>query len=191
VPFPRGDTRFWRGLYGYGVAVSFDTLARRWLGERGALEATITGRHESEHQTGATSGAPGSDLSDVPIIGDFLMLDVAARIPIGDLDVILRAQDKQFVTTSGGYTQGPGGDLILRWRRFQHVQPFSSTFAEYLVGRSVFPDAFLVRNLTGVVFPSRAGDLYLFVDADYGHRKGLEVYSEERSLGFGLRFAFY
>ena len=191
VPFPGGDTRFWRGLWGYALAVSWDGGARRLLGDRGALEVTVNSRHESEHYTGSNGGGTGTDFGQVPHIGDFIMLDVAARIPIGKLDVIARIQDKLFVRDQRAYSQGPGADLILRWRRWTRVHPFSSTFAEYLFGTNGFPDAYLVRNLTGVIFPSSHGDLYVFMSADVGHRKGLPVFTEEATLGFGLRFAFY
>jgi hypothetical protein len=190
LPFPGGDIRFWRGLYGFSLAVSADGLARDALGARGALELAINARHESEHYTGSNEGGPGTSFADVPHIGDFVMLDVAARIPVGRLDVIARVQDKLFVGQRA-YSQGPGADLILRWRRFARVHPFSSTFAEVLFGARGFPDAYLVRNLTGVILPSRHGDLYLFLSGEVGHRKGLAVYTEEAGLGFGLRFAFY
>jgi hypothetical protein len=192
LPFPQGDIHYWRGLYGYGVAASFDRLAADWLGPRGALEATVTVRHESEHETGSSSGGPGTDYSDVPIVGNFVMLDLAARVPLADFDVVVRVQDKQFIPSTGsGYAQGPGADLIVRWRKYPRLQPFSSTFAEYLFGTDGYPDAYLVRNLTGVVVPSAAGDLYVFLDLDVGNRKGLAVYTVERSAGFGLRFAFF
>jgi hypothetical protein len=191
LPFPQGDIRYWRGLYGAGAALPFDTAARRWLGDRGALELAFTARHESEHYTGSNDGGDGSDFSDVPHIGDLVMLDATARLPVGAIELIVRLQHKLFLPDRSGYSHGPGGDLIVRVRRWRRIHPFSSTFAEYLLGTDGFPDAYLVRNLTGVIVPSQAGDLYLFVSADVGHRNGLAVFTEERTLGFGLRFAFY
>ena len=188
---PKGDIHFWRGLYGYSVAASLDDFANRHLGPRGALEFTLNFRHESEHYTGSNDGGDAIDYSDRPHIGNFVMLDVAARVPLGRLDLIGRLQHKFYIPNAGGYSQGPGGDLTVRWRRWNHIHPFSSLFAEYLFGKNIYPDAYLVRNLTGFVVPSRAGDIYLFISADVGHRKGLAVFTEERTLGFGARFAFY
>jgi hypothetical protein len=188
---PMADSNFWRGLWGYSVAASLDDFASRHFGPRGALEFTLNIRHESEHYSGSNDGGDGIDYSDRPQIGNFVMLDVAARVPLGRLDLIGRLQHKFFVTNAGGYSQGPGGDLIVRWRRWNHIHPFSSLFAEYLFGRKIYPDAYLVRNLTGFVVPSRAGDIYLFISADVGNRKGLAVFTEERTLGFGVRFAFF
>lgn len=187
---PKADIHFWRGLYGYSVAASLDDFANRHLGPRGALEVTLNFRHESEHYTGSNEGGEAIDCSDRPHIGNFIMLDMAARLPLGCLDLIGRLQHKFFLPNPGGYSQGPGGDLIVRWRRWDHIHPFSSLFAEYLFGQTGYPDAYLVRNLTGFVVPSQAGDIYLFMLADVGHRKGLAVFTEERTLGFGVRFAF-
>jgi hypothetical protein len=189
--FPQGDIRFWRGVVGYSLAASFDSFAQSRCGRRCALEATLSLRHESEHYTGSNSGDPGTDFRHVPHIGDFVMPDAALRLPLGELDLVARAQLKVFLPRRSGYRLGPGGDLGARWRRWERVHPFSSVFAEYLTGDGAFPDAFLVRNLTGVVLPSDHGDLYLFLSADVGHRKGLAVYTREATLGLGARAAFY
>jgi hypothetical protein len=187
LPFPRGDTTFWRGVWGYSAALSLDAAARR-MGPRGALEVTLTARHESEHFTGGST-EPGR-FEEVRIVGDFLMLDGAARWVTGDLELVGRLQHKQFIPGRSAYTLAPGADLHLRWRRFARLHPFTSLHAEYLVGNGGFPDAYLVRDLAGAILPSTHGDLYLFVSAEVGHRKGLAVLTEEASLGFGVRFAF-
>lgn len=189
--FPVADIRFWRGVWGYSAAVSIDEISTRMLGPRGALEATLSFRHESEHYTGSNEGGAGTDYGNRPIIGDFAMLDLALRKAFGDLDLVLRVQHKFFLPHRSGYSRGPGGDLGVQWRRWRFVHPFTSIFAEYLVGARATPDAYLVRNLSGIVVPSKAGDIYLFVAADVGHRKGLAVFTEERTLGFGVRFAFF
>jgi hypothetical protein len=69
------------------------------------------------------------------------MPDVAVRIPIKKLDIELRVQTKVFVPVIPApdtvYKVGPGFDAILRWRVHDVVQPFSSTFFEYIVGDTV------------------------------------------------------
>jgi len=188
---PKGDIHFWRGLFGYSVAASLDDFANRYLGPRGALEVTLSFRHESEHYTGSNEGGEAIDYSDRPHIGNFIMLDMAARLPVDRLELIGRLQHKFFITDAGGYSQGPGGDLIVRWKRWNYIHPCSSLFAEYLFGQNIYPDVYLVRDLTGFVVPSKAGDIFAFMSADVGHRKGLAVFTEERTLGFGVRFAFF
>jgi hypothetical protein len=119
------------------------------------------------------------------------MWDLAVRVPAGRFDLIARFQHKVFLPGGGGYANGPGGDLVVRWRRWRWVHPFTSLFAEYLFAIAGYPDAYLVRNLTGIMVPSRAGDIQLFLSADVGHRKGLAVFTEERTIGGGIRFTFF
>jgi hypothetical protein len=180
--------------------VSFDELAERWLGPRGALEVVLSHRHESEHFTGPRDPNDRT-FDDIPIIGDFLMPDFAARFPAGPVDLEVRLQFKFFVS-SGGYKQyifGPGMDLIARWRLTDWIHPFISLFGEYLLGgveewegRTVdIPDNHLVRGLIGVVFPGRLGDVQLFTSLAVGHGKGLLVFREEFLWGWGIRLAFF
>jgi hypothetical protein len=186
-------------VIGNSLAVSFEDWAAA-LCEGCALEAAVSIRHESEHHTGSNSGdAPGIDYSTTPHIGNFVMLDLAGRLPIGDFALALRLQGKFFLPAGGGYTFGPGLDLTVRYQRWASLQPFASFFYEYLFGSSEaditvpgrVPDARFFRNLTGVILPSRLGDLYLFLSADVGHRKGLMVFQREASLGLGARVAFF
>lgn len=190
VPLTNSGIDFWRGHYGLSAAVSLDSLAGRWC--RGcALEATISGRHESEHYTGSNDGGGGIDFSDRPHIGNFVMVDVAARRRIGRLDLVARLQDKQFVfRDGGGYHNGPGIDLHVRWRRWSRLHLFASGFAEYLLGAAGIPDNYLARAMAGVALPSQVGDIYVFTVADFGHRKGLGVFEREATLGLGVRLAF-
>ena len=188
LPFPRGDTTFWRGVWGYSAALSLDAAGRR-LCAGCALEVSLTARHESEHYTGGSAEA--ERFEEVRIVGDFIMLDGAARWAAGDLELVSRLQHKQFIPGRSAYVVAPGADLHLRWRRFARLHPFTSLYGEYLVGGGGFPDAYQVRGLAGAIVPSAHGDLYLFVSADVGHRKGLAVLTEEASLGFGVRFAFH
>src|SRR6185503_14623379 len=68
LPFPQSDIRFWRGIWGFSAALSFDGAARR-LCARCALEVTLTFRHESEHYTGSNRGDGGTDYSDARLVG--------------------------------------------------------------------------------------------------------------------------
>ena len=188
---PAADIHFWRGVWGYSVALAFDELAARWLGPRGALELTVSGRHESEHYTGSNEGGSAINYGDRPHIGNFVMWDLAVRVPAGRFDLIARFQHKVFLLDGGGYKNGPGGDLVVRWRLWRWVHPFTSFFGEYLFAIAPFPDAYLFRNLTGIMVPSKAGDIQVFLSADVGHRKGLAVYTEERTIGGGIRFSFF
>jgi len=198
-----GDIHFWRGVYGLSLATSLDRLAERWLGKGSALEATLSYRHESEHYTGSNNGGEGIDYSDRPHIGDFIMLDVALRYRLGKIDLIARLQHKFFLPKRSAYLQGGGADLILRWRLTHWIHPFISLFGEYVFGAVVHdhelggglpvrvPDHYLFRALVGGILPSKAGDLYLFVSTDVGHRKGLAVFTEEFAFTVGVRAVFF
>jgi len=190
LPFPQADIHYWRGHYGYSVAASLDDLARRWC-DRCALEATLSARHESEHYTGPNDGGGATDYADRPIIGDFVMVDAAVRRPIGDVDLIARIQERVFLPGRSSYAQSPGADLDVRWRRWPRLHPFASAFAEWAQGTMGYPDTYLVRGMAGAIVPSGRGDLYLYLSADVGHRKGLAAYTEERTLGGGVRIAFW
>jgi hypothetical protein len=87
----------------------------------------------------------------------------------------------------------------VRWRASDGIHPFSSTFGEYVVGNDfVFgerlvrvPDHYLLRNLTGLIFPGKYGEIQLFTSLSVGHGKGLQVYQEELLWGGGIRIAFF
>jgi hypothetical protein len=192
LPLPMGDTTFWRGLYGYSAAIAFDALAKRWLGERGALEATIAFRHESEHFTGSNDGPTTEAYAGLPHIGDFILVDAALRAPFGRFEVETRVQYKAFVIRDderAPYRHAPGADLIARFKAWPFLHFFSSTFAEFLISKDITEDAFFFRNLTGIVLPGRAGDMYIYAATDVGHGKGLLVHRKEASLGGGIRIA--
>lgn len=192
LPFPTGDVGLWRGLFGYSLAWSFDSLARTWCGERCAVEAALSFRHESEHHTASNDGPTDARYVGYPHIGDFLMPDVAMRLPLGDFDLTLRLQAKLWTSRDAQtpYRFGPGGDVVLRWRAHPAVHPFSSTFAERYFASGA-PNAYFIRNLTGVIFPSRYGDISLHLVSEVGHGKGFMVLREEASLGVGMRFSFF
>lgn len=203
---PFQDIRLWRGQNGFQIAVSYDEAGRRWFGERGLFEATLGFRHESEHYTGSTSGNE-PQYRDVPHIGDFVLQDFAARIPVGPVDLELRLQNKLFLPTDAGqangdiraYSIGPGFDFIVRWRLNDWLHPFSSSFGEYLMGNQLeydgrrwnVPDDYKLRNLTGVIFPGTIGDVQVFTSVEVGHGKGLKVYREELLWGGGIRLALF
>lgn len=195
VGTPQGDINFWRGLWGYSIACSLDRLAETWLGSGSALEATLSFRHESEHYTGSNEGDAGTDYSDRPHIGNFLMPDLAVRWRVGAVSLTARYQHKIFLP-DGFYTHGPGGDLGVRWHLWKYLHPFLSVFGEYVFGAhdseiGRVPDNYLVRGHLGVVVPSTYGDLYVFLSGDVGHRKGLAAFTEEATIGAGIQIAFF
>lgn len=204
VILPSAGVHYWRGVKGLQASIALDEAGERLFGEGGLVELTLGLRHESEHYTGSNDGGAGIDYADVPHIGDFFLHDVAARIPAGRLDVELRLQNKLFLPSGAGagdplrlYRVGPGFDAILRWRLTSWVHPFSSTFGEYLSGNPIehegervrVPDNYLLRNLTGVIFPGKLGEVQVFTSVSVGHGKGLQVFKEELLWGGGVRLA--
>lgn len=189
---PTGDVRFWRGSYGYYGATSWTSLARR-LCDGCALETTLMFRHESEHYTGSNLGDPGIDYSDRPHFGDAMVLDAAIARDLGKWLLSARVQNGFFLPNRSAYTRGPGADLQIRYRAFPKLHLVASGYAEYLFGADTrgyrFPDAYLVRGIGGVALPSDLGDVLVYLSADVGHRKGLAAYSEEATVGFGVRLA--
>ncbi|MGE0325681.1 MAG: hypothetical protein AB7K71_08480 [Polyangiaceae bacterium] len=186
----------WRGSNGLTAALALDSFGERAFGERGRLEFALSLRHESEHFTGARDGNEGR-YEDVPNIDNFIMPDVAVRMPLGDFNLEARVQLKYFFAKhyARSYSVGPGFDLIVHWLLSDAVQPFSSTFGEYMFGtelsfegeRVQTPDNFLLRNLTGLIFPGKWGEVQVFNSLAVGHGKGLLAFRREALLGFGVR----
>ncbi|HKA87983.1 MAG TPA: hypothetical protein VKE22_09970 [Haliangiales bacterium] len=191
LPYPTADIRYWRGLIGYTAALSLDGAARALLGEGSALEAEVGYHHESEHQTASNSGGPSEDVSDVPQVGDAIHLDVAARLRRGDVDVSVRLRERLFIPGKSSYAHAPGVDVEARWRALAHLHPFASAFAENMFGAYRYPDVFLVRGLVGAVVSPGVSEVYLYLFADVGHRKGLAALTKEENFGVGIRVAFY
>ncbi len=193
--FPMTDVALWRGLNGLSLSLSFDERMSRWR-ERSALEVVLSYRHESEHYSGG-GGEPEIPWRGVPHIGDFLMPEVAVRLPVGPVDFDLRLQLKVFFPRGNGfsYLVGPGLDAVVRWRMTSWGHLFTSLFFEYLVGGELeeetgtrqVPDNYLVRNLTGIVFPGRIADLSIFLSLALGHGKGLLAFNESFRFGGGFR----
>lgn len=188
----QGGIEFWRGAYGYHVATSFDSWARG-LCARCGIEAALLFRHESQHYTGSNSGGEGKDYSDRPLVGDFVQLDAALRWGVEDWLLVGRVQHAVFIPGRSGYSQGPGIDLYASFEPWERLHFFASGYAEYRFGAEVegraYPDAYLVRGFLGMALPSSVGDILVYFSGDVGHRKGLAVYTEERTLGFGIRLA--
>lgn len=191
LPFPVGDIGLWRGLFGYSVAASFDTLARNLCGDHCGLEATLSFRHESEHHTASNDGITEAKYVGYPHIGDFVMPDIALRLPMGDWELTARAQAKIWVSrdAQAPYRFGPGGDVVVRWKVSDRIHPFTATFAEYYFAKDNL-DAYFIRNLTGVLLPSRYGEISLHFVSEVGNGKGFMVLQEEASFGVGARFGF-
>ena len=179
----------WRGLLGYSLALSFDDVGRRLLGLDGALEIALSFRHESEHVT-HLSGFNASAYDGAPHIGDFLMLDIAARKVAGAFVIKARIQQKVFLPTYDNYVVGPGGDLVCQWWALPWFHPFVSVFGEYLFGKNA-PDAFIVRSLMGAIFPGRRADVQVYFVLAYGHDKGVLVLEKGLRYGYGIRVGVF
>jgi hypothetical protein len=197
----------WRGVAGGSLSLSAVRWGRALFGDGGKLEFTLSMRHESEHSSTGGDYPPG--LAEGYIMGDFVMPDVAARIPVGRLDIELRAQLKVFVPTpvaaessDANYRLGPGFDAIFRWRLHPLVHPFSSTFFEYISGDETaarvidapgtyaavkVPDLFLFRTQLGGIVVLRPADLQVFTFLEVGHGEGVLKFREEVRWGFGTR----
>lgn len=206
--FIRGNNELWRGLYGFSLALSLEHPGRRWFGPGGALEIAVSARHESEHFTADNDAITEPRYRGVPHIGNALIVDGAARVPLRFGEAVIRLQHKLFIDGDApNYTHGPGFDLHLRWRRRGVFHPFSSLFGEYLFGNTLsaatpgseqhgglggmIPDAYFVRGLTGIVLNGAAADLWIYTSLEIGHGKGLLVFQEEVRWGAGVRLVLF
>ena len=191
--FPADALILWRGQYGGSLSVSLDWAARQWLPPGGRLEVTLSLRHESEHFTGG-EGADASWWPGVANMGNFLIWDVAARVPIGPADLEIRLQMKSFLPRFGpaAYTYAPAVDLVLRLRLSPRAQPFFSVSYEHIFAGQRLPggDLDLMRTLAGVLFPGRAGALQVFLALEVGHGKGLLASRSGLRFGGGLRITW-
>ena len=197
---PELGNSHYRGLLGVSASVEFEKLAEKLIGGRGVLEAVLSFRHESESYTTKRWGMDPAFVT-VPNIGQCIILEAAARVPVRRVDLEFRAQNKFFVGFGErpAYRFGPGADLIARWRLLKWLHPFTSTFVEYLFGNERgfekmvvrIPDNYFIRNLTGVIFHSDAADVQLFLSFRVGHGKGLLAFREEFIFGGGVRLAVF
>jgi len=204
---PGAGAALYRGHNGVHLATTFERTGERLFGRGGIVELTLGLHHESEHYMGSEDTSVAERYKFHPHIGDFVLQDAAVRIPAGRVEVDLRLQNKLFVPVDlgqanghqRGYIIGPGLDLVFRWRLSDWAHPFSSFFGEYLVGNEILfdgrawlvPDNYLLRNLTGVIFPGVNGDVQVYTSLSVGHGKGLLVLREEFLWGGGVRLALF
>jgi len=192
--FPERALILWRGQYGGSMAISLDQAARQWLPPGGRIEVTLGARHESEHFTGG-EGADPSWWPGVANMGNFLLWDVAVRVPLRRADVEVRLQMKRFIRrfSSAAYTYAPAIDLVLRLRLWSRAQPFASfSYEPIFANQQRLPggDLDLMRALAGFLFAGRAGALQLFLSLEVGHGKGLLASRSGVRLGGGLRLTW-
>lgn len=198
-PAPGGDSDLWRGILGYELTCVFDRFAQRHLGDRGALELAFGYYHESEHHSASNhpvkpgEGPDHPELRGRPQISNFVMADLALRkVFFGELELVVREQNKLFTNGKPDahepFEYGFGGDLIVRYRHYTWMQPFSATFAELLTS-PVLRDARSVRSLLGVAFPGRFGEVSVYTSIDAGAQKGLLIPVERTGFGGGVRYS--
>jgi len=196
---PGAGVDYWRGADGFQLAVAPRALGQRLFGEGGLVEATAGLRHESDHHTASNGGGSSTDYSRVPQLGNFVLLDLAARIPRGPFELTLRAQSKVFAGGPRNYRIGPGFDAVLVARVWPRAWLFSSLFGEWLVGNWIalegdrfrVPDDRTLRLLAGVLLPGRVGNIQIFTSVSVGNGKGLQVLKQELLWGGGIRLALF
>jgi hypothetical protein len=192
LPGQGNGPMLWRGMYRVSLALSAEKLARRWLGERGAIEIAMSAGHESDHVTGAS-------FDDVRARGDieaggggeFFVYEIATRAPLSaKVDVWARIEDRQYLR--GAILHAPGLEGGLRWRAGRVLQPIVSVFGERLL---VDPNVNHGENggfasiLAGVAVHGAAGEAIPFLSLDMGNGKGLLINRREINLVLGVRFA--
>ncbi len=183
----------WRGMYRWSLAFSAERLARRWFGERGALEIVLGVGHESDHVT-------ADHFNDAPRRGDiryggggnFVLYELAAHKPLGDrTELTIRAEDRDYARP-GTILRAPGLDLVFRYRALPHCEPVVSLFAERLF---VDPNLNAARNgyfaalLVGPAIPGQLGEVLLYSALEVGNGKGLLINHRELRWALGARFA--
>ena len=197
-PAPGGDSDLWRGILGYELTCSFDELASRYLGSRGGLELALGYYHESEHHSASNGVLPeGSppdhpELRGLPQMNNYTMLDAAVRTSWQKIELLGRLQGKLFLNGPATYREpfryGVGGDIVVRSRHLENVQPFWSNFAEIL-SSPLSRDANTFRSLLGLAFPGFIGELSVYLALTVGAGKGLLIPVHDTDLGAGLRYS--
>ena len=182
----------WRGAYTYTVAVQMDALGRRICAVCTA-ELALTYRHESEHATASNAGDESEDYTAQPYVGDDVIADGALAEWVGDWYVQQRLVGMWFLPGRSSYAWAAAADVHVRLTRWRSLHPFLSGYGEYRVGTTLhaldYPDAYRLRALLGVSFPSSLGDLMAFGFGDVGNAYGLQGNTVEATLGFGIRLA--
>lgn len=191
-------SQLWRGLWGSSLAFTSTSLARQWFGPRGALEVTTLFGHETAHAD-AEFRDTHPRFADAPRRGDlvdggagnYFQHDLAVRLaPTTDLDLVLRVQDRIYVT--GWMRHAPGLDLALTWRLRPEIQPMLAVFAERLFvnpGENDAENGGFARVMLGVVLPGKLGLVTPFLSLDGGNGKGFLVNQREARGSFGLRYS--
>lgn len=196
-PHKGHSVQFWRGLFGFSTAFAFDGFAQRTLGPGSELELAVSIHHESSHDVDQPYW-----FFYAPIVGDFVQADLAVRQPWHRMLFDVRVQNKFFVGTKTrrNYANGPGAEVIARWKVIRAVQPFTSHYFEYLVGSRrptsaglvlKVPDNQYYRNLIGVVFPGRFADFALYASYMSGNQRGQQAFKEQNSWGWGMRVVLF
>jgi hypothetical protein len=192
LPGQGNGPMLWRGMYRVSLALSAERLARRWLGDHGAIEIAMSVGHESDHVTGAS-------FDDVRARGDieaggggeFIIYEIATRAPLGaKVDVWARIADRQYLR--GAILHAPGLEGGLRWRAGRVLQPIVSIFGERLLvdpNLNHASDGGFASLLAGVAIHGAAGELIPYLSVDAGNGKGLLINRREIDLVIGVRFA--
>jgi hypothetical protein len=191
-------SQLWRGLWGSSLAFTSRSLARRLFGPRGALEVTTLFGHETAHADADFRDThPG--FADAPRRGDirdggqgnYFQHDLAVRLaPTSSLDLVVRAQDRIYIT--GLMRHAPGLDLVLTWRLLPELQPMVAVFAERLLvnpGENAARNGGFARVMLGAVLPGKLGAVTPFLSLDGGNGKGFLVNQRELRGSFGLRYS--
>jgi len=182
----------WRGVYRVSLALSAERLARRWLGERGAIEIAWSAGHESDHVTGASfDDAPNRGDILAGGGGEFLIDEIAARFPLSPaVDAWMRMEERTYLR--GAIRHAPGVEAGLRWRATSVLQPIVSLFAEALLvdhGLNAAKNGGFASILAGLALHGAAGEMTPFVSVDVGNGKGLLINRHELRVSVGVRYA--
>ena len=182
----------WRGSYAFVLAVEMDALGRR-ICRSCKAELALTYRHESEHATASNHGGDGEDYSTQPYVGDDLIVDAALAQHPGDWYLQQRLVGMWFLPGRSSYAWAAAADVHVRLTRWRALHPFFSGYAEHRSGTTFraleYPDAYRLRAMLGVSFPSHLGDVMVFGFGDVGNNYGVQGNTVEATLGFGFRLA--
>jgi hypothetical protein len=203
-------SKLWRGLVGASLAFDLPVLAGRWLGPGSDLEIGAVVGHESDHASASTQDLDPPSPRTIPYGGggNFVAVDVAARLPAGPLLFTVRLADRAYFNVfpaivgaradsdavaadlHEGLVDAAGADLEARWRAWRWAQPQLAVFAEHLFARDPgVEDGAFFRAMLGVVFPGKVGEFEPFGSFDSGNGKGLIIDRRETRVSIGLRYA--
>jgi hypothetical protein len=196
VPPSAGQILF-RGHYEFSLSLSAESLAKDWLGPRGAIEVVVSIGHESDHVLG--SGDPDSGFVNAPDRGDivdggggsFAIDEFAAQGSLGaHLDLWGRLADRAYF--SGPILHAPGVEAGVRWHLAPHFEPVLSVFAEALLvdhAQNAANDGGDAELFAGIGLPGKLGEVIPFSSFGVGNQKGLLINYRELTLSIGARYA--